>query len=47
MRIFDQVVGSCWCVGTVQVIERKIEEEERYKERLREVFGTEVILTTV
>jgi hypothetical protein len=43
MRIFDQVVAPYWCVGAAQVIERKIEEEERYKDRLKEVFGTEVI----
>ncbi len=44
MRIFDQVVAPYWGIGAAQEIERKIEEEERYKNRLREVFGTKVIL---
>ncbi|KAH6722349.1 hypothetical protein BKA61DRAFT_640004 [Leptodontidium sp. MPI-SDFR-AT-0119] len=44
MRIFDQVVAPYWCVDASRVIERKIEEGERYKNQLREAFGAEVIL---
>jgi hypothetical protein len=41
MRIFDQVVSPYWGIGTAEIIERKIREEERYKECLREVFAEE------
>jgi hypothetical protein len=41
MRIFDQVVSPYWGIGTADIIERKIREEERYKERLREAFAEE------
>lgn len=44
MRIFDQAVAPYWCVDASRVIERKIEEGERYKNQLREAFGAEVIL---
>jgi hypothetical protein len=41
MRIFDQVVSPYWGVGTADIIKRKIREEERYKECLREAFSEE------
>ncbi|KAK0103267.1 hypothetical protein ONS95_005300 [Cadophora gregata] len=43
MRIFDQVVSPYWRAGAAKEIERKIEEEERYKEQLRAVFSAEGI----
>ena len=45
IQLFDQVMTPSWHTNAAQVIERKIEEEERYKDRLREVFGTEAALT--
>lgn len=36
---FDQIVAPYWTVGAMDIIERKIKEEERYKDRLREAFA--------
>ncbi|CZS99684.1 hypothetical protein WAI453_002381 [Rhynchosporium graminicola] len=45
MAIFDQVVSPYWRVGAVDVIERKIEEESRYKERIKEYFESVAVLS--
>lgn len=39
MRMFDQIVALYWGIGAAKVVEKKIGEEERYKNRLREAFG--------
>lgn len=39
MRIFDQVVAPYWKAGAADVIERKMKDEEKYKDRLRDVFA--------
>jgi hypothetical protein len=40
MSIFDKAVAHYWSVGAADVIQRKIEEEKEYKDRLREAFAT-------
>ncbi|TAQ88602.1 hypothetical protein B7494_g3062 [Chlorociboria aeruginascens] len=40
MRTFDRIVAPYWSFGAVKVIERKIEQEEMYKNQLREAFET-------
>ena len=40
MSLFDEVVALYWSISAAKVIERKIEEEERYKNQLREAFAT-------
>ncbi|CZT49600.1 uncharacterized protein RSE6_10473 [Rhynchosporium secalis] len=45
MAIFDQVVSPYWRVGAVDVIEEKIEEESRYKERIKEYFESVAVLS--
>jgi len=39
MRMFDQIVALYWAIGTAKVVEKKIEEEESYKNQLREAFA--------
>ncbi len=42
MRLFDQVVAPYWSFDVERVIEKKIKDEEEYKDQLREVFAAEV-----
>ncbi|KKK21845.1 hypothetical protein ARAM_002895 [Aspergillus rambellii] len=38
-RVFDQTVSPYWCVGAEDFIQKKVEEEAEYKDRLRKRFG--------
>jgi len=35
MWIFDQIVARYWGIGAAKLIERKTEEEEKYKESIK------------
>jgi hypothetical protein len=41
MRLFDQITAPYWSVGAAAVIQAKVDEEARYKDRLREAFAAE------
>jgi hypothetical protein len=41
MWLFDQIVAPYWSVGGAAVIHAKVDEEARYKDRLREAFAAE------
>ncbi len=41
MRIFDQIVAPYWSVNAADVTKAKIDEEKRYKDRLRGAFSAE------
>ncbi|KAL2826672.1 hypothetical protein BDW59DRAFT_160863 [Aspergillus cavernicola] len=38
-RVFDQTLSPYWCMAAKDVIQRKVEEEAAYKDRLRGRFG--------
>ncbi|EAW25594.1 uncharacterized protein NFIA_044130 [Aspergillus fischeri NRRL 181] len=38
-RVFDETVSPYWCEGVESLIQRKVEEEARYKNQLKERFG--------
>jgi hypothetical protein len=38
-RVFDRAVFPYWVVGAEEFILKKLEDEERYKDRVRERFG--------
>lgn len=38
MKIFDEVVAPYWKTDAAYVIEERIKEEERYKDKLRAAF---------
>ncbi|PYH92100.1 hypothetical protein BO71DRAFT_411241 [Aspergillus ellipticus CBS 707.79] len=39
-RVFDRTVSPYWCVGADDVIQKKINEEAEYKDRLRKRFDS-------
>jgi Phosphotransferase enzyme family len=39
-RVFDQVLAPYWGVGAQEIIEKKIKDEQEYKDRLKEMFAT-------
>ncbi|RLM00024.1 hypothetical protein CFD26_107602 [Aspergillus turcosus] len=38
-RVFDETVSPYWCEGAKSLIRRKVEDEARYKNQLKERFG--------
>lgn len=38
-RVFDQVLAPYWCIDAEGVIEKKVKDEEEYKDQLKEMFA--------
>lgn len=39
-RVFDKTVSPYWCLGSEKLIQKKVQEEEIYKGRLRKRFSS-------